>query len=333
MERNLTDPFGRRITYLRMSLTDRCDLRCFYCMAERMVFLPKEQLLTLEELARLADAFIARGVRKIRLTGGEPLVRKGFMQLVHHLSSHLKANRIDEIALTTNATQLARYAQDLKDAGVKRINVSLDSLDPQKFNQITRGGDLSKVLEGIEAGRKAGLKLKINTVALKQDNMDEIPAMIEWAHARDMDMTLIEVMPLGDTGETRFDQYIPLSVIRDTLEQRWTLADTPASTGGPARYVDIAQTGGRLGFISPLSHNFCASCNRVRVTCTGKLFMCLGQNDQADLRGALRGGNGATELDAILDEAIGRKPEHHDFEINKSSSSGEMQRHMSVTGG
>lgn len=333
MERNLIDPYGRTITYLRLSLTDRCDLRCFYCMAEHMVFVPKKELLTLEELAQVADAFIARGVRKIRLTGGEPLVRKDFMKLVHHLSTHLEQGRLDEIALTTNATQLGTYAQGLKDAGVERINVSLDSLNPQTFKHITRNGDLSKVLTGIESALAVGLKLKLNTVALKQDNMDEIPDMIRWAHARNMDMTLIEVMPMGDTGENRFDQYIPLTEIRETLDSQWTLTDTPHRTGGPARYVDIAQTGGRLGFISPLSHNFCASCNRVRVTCTGKLFMCLGQNDQVDLRAALRENNDLETLDACLDRAIGRKPEHHDFAITSEETAGEMRRHMSVTGG
>lgn len=333
MTRMLTDPFGRTITYLRMSLTDRCDLRCFYCMAENMVFLPKKELLTLEELARLADGFIARGVRKIRLTGGEPLVRKGFMQLVDHLSTSLEKGRLDEITLTTNATQLVRFAQDLKNAGVERINVSLDSINPLKFKKITRGGDLAQVLDGIGAAQAAGLKVKINTVALKQSNLEEIPAMVAWAHSLNMDMTLIEVMPMGDTGENRFDQYIPLTEIRTQLEKGWTLSDNTTSTGGPARYVDIAQTGGRLGFINPLSHNFCASCNRVRVTCTGQLYMCLGQNDQADLRAVLRGENPDTELNRVLDEAIGRKAEHHDFDIKKSKTTGEMPRHMSVTGG
>ena len=331
MNSNLTDGFGRNITYLRLSLTDRCDLRCFYCMAEKMVFLPKKDLLSLEELAKLSDGFIARGVRKIRLTGGEPLVRKGFMTLVNHLSGHLNAGRLDEIALTTNATQLHKFAQPLKDAGVKRVNISLDSLRPLAFNRITRGGNLTRVLEGIDAGLDAGLKLKINTVALKNDNADEIPAMAQWAHARGIDMTLIEVMPMGDTGENRFDQYIPLLEIREKLEQKWTLTDTPETTGGPARYVDIAETGGRLGFISPLSHNFCASCNRVRVTCTGKLYMCLGQDDNADLRAALRG-DGPT-LDHVLDDAIGRKPERHDFEIRRAAKAEGPARHMSVTGG
>lgn len=329
----LTDPFGRTITYLRLSLTDRCDLRCFYCMAEHMVFLPKKELLTLEELGQVADAFIDRGVRKIRLTGGEPLVRKNFMTLVNHLSEHLHAGRLDEIALTTNATQLARYAKDLKAAGVERVNVSLDSLDPHTFNRVTRGGNIQQVVSGIDSALEAGLKLKINTVALKNDNADQIPDMIEWAHQKNMDMTLIEVMPLGETGEDRFDQYIPLTAIRDQLEQKWTLTDSPDSTGGPSRYTDIAETGGRLGFISPLSHNFCASCNRVRVTCTGQLYMCLGQNDNADLRAALRGSDDVSALDAILDEAIGRKPEKHDFEIERRNAEPAVPRHMSVTGG
>lgn len=333
MEQNLIDPYGRHITYLRMSLTDRCDLRCFYCMSEHMVFVPKKELLTLEELAQLADAFIARGVRKIRLTGGEPLVRKDFMKLVHHLSAHLEHGRLDEVALTTNATQLAKYAQGLKDAGVERINVSLDSLQPDTFKQITRGGDLSKVVAGIDAALDVGLRLKLNTVALKQSNQHEIPDMIQWAHARNMAQTLIEVMPMGDTGENRFDQYVPLAEIRETLERKWTLSENAMRTGGPARYVDIAETGGRLGFISPLSHNFCASCNRVRVTCTGKLFMCLGQSDQMDLRAALRGENPDDVLNTCLDQAIGRKPEHHDFAITSDKTAGEMRRHMSVTGG
>lgn len=331
--RNLTDPFGRHVTYLRLSLTDRCDLRCFYCMAEKMQFLPRKDLLTLEELGHVADAFIARGVRKIRLTGGEPLVRKDFMKVVDHLSTHLQAGRLDEIALTTNATQLHRFAQPLKDAGVSRINISLDSLDPHAFNRITRGGNITQVMDGIDAALDAGLKLKINTVALKNDNADDIPDMINWAHSKGMGLSLIEVMPLGETGEDRFDQYIPLTAIRDSLEQKWTLIDTPETTGGPSRYVDIKETGGRLGFISPLSHNFCATCNRVRVTCTGQLFMCLGQDDNADLRAALRGPNGIAALDPILDEAIGRKPEKHEFEIDRRRSAPAVARHMSVTGG
>ncbi len=332
MNQILTDSFGRNIEYLRLSLTDRCDLRCFYCMAEHMIFLPKKDLLSLEELGIVADAFIERGVRKIRLTGGEPLVRKDFLTLVKHLSNHLNAGRIDEIALTTNATQLHKFAKPLKDLGVKRINVSLDSLDPLAFNRITRGGNLTRVLEGIDAGLQAGLKLKINTVALKNDNADDIPNMVAWAHKRAMDMTLIEVMPMGDTGEDRFEQFIPLSEIRDILERRWALKDTAETTGGPARYVQIAETGGRLGFISPLTKNFCAGCNRVRITCTGKLYMCLGHGAHVDLRNAIRVG-GSDALDNALDEAMINKPEKHDFEIRKTGNTSGTTRHMSVTGG
>ncbi len=333
MSFDLTDPFGRKITYLRLSLTDRCDLRCFYCMAEFMTFLPKKDILTLEELCQISDAFIARGVRKIRLTGGEPLVRKGFMSLVDHLAVHLDAGRLDEITLTTNATQLARYANDLKNAGLKRVNISLDSLDPQTFSRITRGGKLESVLAGIEAGLDAGLHLKINTVALKNDNASEIPQMVAWAHAQGMDMTLIEVMPMGETGENRLNQFIPLTEIRQHLESQWDLIDTDDNTGGPARYVNISQTEGRLGFISPLSRNFCSGCNRVRVTCTGKIYMCLGQNDHADLKAALREPNGVEALDHLLDEAIGRKPERHNFEIKHPDNPSTSPRHMSVTGG
>ncbi|MCF6274283.1 MAG: GTP 3',8-cyclase MoaA [Robiginitomaculum sp.] len=332
MSRVLTDSFGRSVTYLRLSLTDRCDLRCFYCMAEQMVFLPKKDLLSLEELGQVADAFIARGVRKIRLTGGEPLVRKDFLTLVEHLSGHLNAGRLDEVTLTTNATQLHRFAGRLKSLGVKRINVSLDSLDPLAFNRITRGGNLTRVLEGIDAGLSAGLKLKINTVVLKNDNADDIPNMVTWAHERGMDMTLIEVMPMGDTGEDRFDQFIPVSEIRNNLEKKWALHETAETTGGPARYVNIAETGGRLGFISPLSKNFCAGCNRVRVTCTGKLYMCLGHGAHVDLREALRVG-GAETLDFALNQAMINKPEKHDFEIKKSGNKSGTTRHMSATGG
>lgn len=332
MNQILTDSFGRDITYLRLSLTDRCDLRCFYCMAEHMVFLPKKDLLSLEELGHVADAFIARGVRKIRLTGGEPLVRKDFLTLVAHLSKHLDAGRIDEITLTTNATQLHRFANPLKKLGVERINISLDSLDPLVFNRITRGGNLTRVLEGIDAGLAAGLQLKINTVALKNDNAAEIPDMIAWAHERGMDITLIEVMPMGDTGEDRLDQFVPLTEIRDNLEQRWALQDTAETTGGPARYVHIAETDGRLGFISPLTKNFCAGCNRVRITCTGKLYMCLGHGAHIDLREALRVG-GPAALNRALDQAMINKPEKHDFEIKKSGNTSGTERHMSVTGG
>ncbi len=332
MTQHLQDRFGRRVTYLRLSLTDRCDLRCFYCMAEHMVFLPRKDLLSLEELGRVCDAFIARGVRKIRLTGGEPLVRKDFLTLVAHLSEHRQAGRLDEIALTTNATQLHRYAAALKTLGVQRVNVSLDSLDAQTFNRITRGGNLTRVLDGIEAGLDAGLKIKINTVALKHDNAGEIPDMIAWAHGRGMDLTLIEVMPMGETGYDRLDQFIPLGEIRARLERDWTLEHLSESTGGPSRYVRIKETGGRLGFISPLTQNFCAGCNRVRVSCTGKLYMCLGHETSVDLRQAIRSGQPGA-LDAALDRAMIAKPEKHEFAIKKRGHPPTLTRHMSVTGG
>jgi cyclic pyranopterin phosphate synthase len=302
-------------------------------MSEHMVFLPKKDLLSLEELGQVCDAFIARGVTKIRLSGGEPLVRKDFMTLVHHLSTYLDSGQLKELTLTTNATQLTRFAKPLKDAGVKRLNVSLDTLDPLMFNRITRGGNVTRVLEGIDAALEAGLKIKINTVVLKNENADILPDMIDWAHKKNIDMSLIEVMPMGETGENRLDQYIPLLEIRDQLEKRWTLTDTDFTTGGPSRYVDIEETGGRLGFISPLSHNFCATCNRVRVTCTGKLYMCLGQNENADLRASLRREHGAPTLNQTLDAAIGRKPEKHNFEITEDNNDAELPRHMSVTGG
>src|SRR6516165_3404930 len=284
----MTDPFGRSISYLRVSVTDRCDLRCFYCMSEDMTFLPKIDLLTLEELDRLCSAFIARGVRKLRLTGGEPLVRRGIMTLFATLSRHLSAGRLDELTLTTNGSQLAKYAAELAAHGVRRINVSLDTLDPDKFRTITRWGALNDVLAGIDAAQTAGLKIKINAVALKGVNEDELPELMTWAHCRGMDLTLIEVMPLGEIGEGRLDQYLPLSLVRARLSERYSLEDLNYRTGGPARYVRVAETGGRLGFITPLTHNFCESCNRVRVTCTGTLYMCLGQEDAADLRAPLR---------------------------------------------
>ncbi len=329
--KKLTDNYGRNINYIRLSLTDRCDLRCFYCMAEQMVFLPKKDLLSLEELAQICDAFITRGVRKIRLTGGEPLVRKGFLVLVERLSKHLQAGRIDEIALTTNATQLQRFAKPLKKLGVKRINVSLDSLEADNFKKITRGGDLAQVLSGIHSALEAGIKVKINTVALKNDNASEIKNIIEWAHGLGMDISLIEVMPMGDTGYDRIEQYIPLSEIKSALDQFWTLENIDYNTGGPSRYVKIGETGGRLGFISPLSHNFCESCNRVRITCTGKIYMCLGHGAYIDLRAALRSGV-AGALDEALDKAMLAKPQRHEFEI-KTNKKPELKRHMSVTGG
>ncbi|MGA2892053.1 MAG: GTP 3',8-cyclase MoaA [Xanthobacteraceae bacterium] len=329
----LVDPFGRTISYLRVSVTDRCDFRCVYCMAENMAFLPKVEVLSLEELDRLCSAFVARGVRKLRLTGGEPLVRRDIMTLVGSLSRHLRSGHLDELTLTTNGSQLAKYAADLKTAGVKRINVSLDTLDADKFRAITRWGSLDRVLEGIDAAQAAGLKIKINTVALRGVNDDEFPALIEWAHGRDMDLTVIEVMPLGEIGEGRLDQYLPLSLVRGKLAERFRLDEIDYRTGGPARYVRVAETGGRLGFITPLTHNFCESCNRVRVTCTGMLYMCLGQEDSADLRKPLRASEGNDLLYAAIDEAIGRKPKGHDFIIDRRHKRPALARHMSVTGG
>jgi cyclic pyranopterin phosphate synthase len=329
----LTDPFGRTITYLRVSVTDRCDLRCVYCMAEDMTFLPKAEVLTLEELDRLCSAFVARGVRKLRLTGGEPLVRKNVMSLFGSLSRHLKSGDLDELTLTTNGTQLARYADELASYGVKRINVSVDTLDPAKFKAATRWGDLTKVLEGIAAARKAGLRIKINAVALKGVNEHEIDELIRWTHGSGMDLTLIETMPLGDIGADRTDQYLPLSEVRRDLAKRWTLTDLPLKTGGPARYVQIGETGGRLGFITPLTHNFCESCNRVRVTCTGTLYMCLGQHDKADLRAPLRASEADDLLQTAIEEAISRKPKGHDFIIDRQHQKPAVSRHMSVTGG
>ena len=329
----LVDPFGRTITYLRVSVTDRCDFRCVYCMAENMAFLPKADLLSLEELDRLCSAFIARGVRKLRLTGGEPLVRRGIMTLLASLSRHLAGGALDELTLTTNGSQLPKYAHELASHGVRRINVSLDTLDADKFRAITRWGELSKVLAGIDAAQAAGLKIKINAVALKGVNEDEFPALIGWAHGRGMELTLIEVMPLGDVGEARLEQYLPLSIVRARLSERFTLNDSDYRTGGPARYVTVAETGGRLGFITPLTHNFCESCNRVRVTCTGTLYMCLGQEDAADLRTPLRASQGNERLHAAITEAISRKPKGHDFIIDRRHQRPALARHMSVTGG
>jgi cyclic pyranopterin phosphate synthase len=329
----LVDPFGRAITYLRVSVTDRCDFRCVYCMAENMTFLPKADVLTLEELDRLCSAFITRGVRKLRLTGGEPLVRRGIMTLIASLSRHLRSGELDELTLTTNGSQLAKYAEEIKAHGVRRINVSLDTLDADKFRAITRWGALDKVLAGIDAAQAAGLKIKINAVALKGVNDDEFPDLIEWAHGRGMDLTLIEVMPLGEIGEGRLEQYLPLSMVRARLSERYRLEDLDFRTGGPARYVRVAETGGLLGFITPLTHNFCESCNRVRLTCTGTLYMCLGQEDAADLRKPLRASpDNAPVFDAI-DEAIARKPKGHDFIIDRHHKRPALARHMSVTGG
>jgi GTP 3',8-cyclase len=329
----MTDPFGRTIKYLRVSVTDRCDLRCFYCMSEDMTFLPKSDLLSLEELDRLCSAFIAKGVRKLRLTGGEPLVRRNVMSLVQSLSRHLRTGALDELTLTTNGSQLEKFAAELKDAGVRRINVSLDTLDPTKFRAITRWGDLDKVLRGIEAALATGLKLKINAVALKNMNEDEIPSLMEWAHNKDMDLTLIEVMPMGDIGEGRIDQYLPLSLLRARLAARYTLTDLPDDTGGPARYVRVSETGGRLGFITPMTHNFCESCNRVRITCTGTLHTCLGHEDASDLRKPLRASSDDVLLAAAIDRAIGLKPKGHDFIIDRRHNRPSVSRHMSVTGG
>jgi cyclic pyranopterin phosphate synthase len=329
----MTDPFGRSISYLRVSVTDRCDLRCFYCMSEDMTFLPKADLLTLEELDRLCSAFIAKGVRKLRLTGGEPLVRRNVMGLVRSLSRHLATGALDELTLTTNGSLLAKYAQELADCGVKRINVSLDTLDPAKFRAITRWGDIVKVQAGIEAALSAGLKVKINAVALKGLNEDEIPSLMQWAHGKGMDLTLIEVMPMGDIGEGRIDQYVPLSLLRAKLATNYTLSDLPDDTGGPARYVRVGETGGRLGFITPMTHNFCESCNRVRITCTGTIHTCLGHEDATDLRAPLRAAADNALLNAAIDSAIGTKPKGHDFIIDRRHKGPSVSRHMSVTGG
>jgi cyclic pyranopterin phosphate synthase len=331
--RPLVDPFSRAITYLRVSVTDRCDFRCVYCMSEHMAFLPKADLLTLEELDRLCSAFVAKGVRKLRLTGGEPLVRRGIMTLVSSLSRHLSSGALDELTLTTNGSQLAKYANELKACGVERLNVSLDTLDPDKFRAITRWGELDKVIAGIDAAQAAGLKLKINAVALKGVNEDELADMLAWANGRGMDMTVIEVMPLGDIGQERVDQYLPLSMVRARLAERYTLEDIDYRTGGPARYVRVKETGGRLGFITPMTHNFCESCNRVRLTCTGTLYMCLGQEDAADLRKPLRASESNEALNAAIENAIARKPKGHDFIIDRRHQRPALSRHMSVTGG
>ena len=329
----MIDPFGRTVTYLRISVTDRCDFRCTYCMAEDMTFLPKRDLLTLEELDRLATVFIEKGVRKLRLTGGEPLVRKNILHLIEQLSRHLRSGALEELTLTTNGSQLSRHAGALAAAGIRRINVSLDTLEPDKFRQITRWGDLGRVMEGINAALDAGISVKINTVALKGLNAEEIPEMLRWAHGRGMDMTVIETMPMGEIDEDRTDQYLPLSQLRAKLESQFTLRDIPFRTGGPARYVEVAETGGRLGFITPMTHNFCESCNRVRLTCTGTLYLCLGQDDAADLRAALRASDDNAIVSAAIDEAITRKPKGHDFVIDRRNNRPAVQRHMSVTGG
>lgn len=330
----LIDPFGRTVDYLRVSVTDRCDLRCVYCMAERQTFLPKAEVLSIEELDRLCSTFIGLGTRRLRLTGGEPLVRRGFMQLVEGLSRHLRSGALDELTLTTNGTRLGEFAGELARLGVRRVNVSLDSLDSEVFGRVTRGGDLFKVLGGIDAAQDAGLKVKINTVALKTDNARDLPKIIAWAHAKAMDITLIETMPLGEIDEDRTDQYLPLTEVRRELESFWTLTPLPDRTAGPARYDLIKETGGRIGFITPLSHNFCETCNRVRVTCTGTLFMCLGQEDQADLRAPLRAHpNDNGPLTAAIREALTRKPKGHDFKIERRGERPAVARTMSTTGG
>ena len=338
----LLDPFGRPITYLRVSVTDRCDFRCVYCMAEDMTFLPKSEIMSLEETETLCRRFMAIGTRKIRLTGGEPLVRRNIISLIRNLGAEVKNGNLDELTITTNGSQLYKMADMLYDAGVRRLNVSVDTLDPDKFRAITRWGDLTKVLEGIKAAQAAGLAVKLNTVALKGVNEDELEDMLAWCGDQGIDMTIIEVMPMGDIGgEDRLDQYLPLSLVRTRLSRRFTLQEIPYRTGGPARYVQIAETGQKLGFITPLTHNFCESCNRVRLTCTGMLYMCLGQDDSANLRDVLRGVRGKDgigedwidALDAAILEAISRKPKGHDFIIDRDHNSPAVARHMSVTGG
>jgi cyclic pyranopterin phosphate synthase len=329
----MIDPFGRHITYLRLSVTDRCDFRCVYCMSEHMSFLPKTELLTLEELERVSMAFVAKGVERLRITGGEPLVRRNVISLFDRLGAQIGKSNLKEVTLTTNGSQLSRFARDLVSSGVKRINISLDTRDADKFRDITRWGDLSKVLQGIDAADAAGLKIKINTVALKGVNEDEIADLVQWAHGRGFDFTLIETMPLGEIDGDRMDQYLPLSLVRANLARQFTLEDSDYRTGGPARYVRVAETGGRLGFITPLTHNFCESCNRVRLTCTGTLYMCLGQNDAADLRAPLRASSDDELLHGAIDAAIGRKPKGHDFIIDRRHSAPALERHMSLTGG
>jgi GTP 3',8-cyclase len=327
------DPFGRAISYVRISVTDRCDFRCVYCMAEDMTFLPKADLLTLEELDRLASTFVALGVRKIRLTGGEPLVRRNVMWLVGQLGRHVASGALDELTLTTNGSQLERFAGDLVRAGVRRVNVSLDTLDRDRFAAITRWGRFDKVMAGIEAAKSAGLSVKINAVALKGVNEDELDRMVAWCGAEGFDLTLIETMPLGDIDGDRTEQYLPMSVVRARLAERWSLTDIPFRTGGPARYVRVEETGGRLGFITPLTHNFCESCNRVRVTCTGTMYMCLGQEDAADLRGPLRASESDEPVKDAIRAGIARKPKGHDFVIDRRHNRPAVGRHMSVTGG
>jgi len=330
--RPMTDPFGRTIRYLRVSVTDRCDLRCVYCMSEDMAFLPKREVLSLEELDRLCNAFIRLGTTKIRITGGEPLVRRNVMSLFERLGSRIGSG-LRELTLTTNGTQLERYAEPLFSAGVRRVNVSLDTLDPARFAAITRRGDIGKTLAGIFAAKAAGLAVKINAVALRGVNEDEIDDMVAWCGSHGFDLCLIETMPLGDIEGDRTAQYLPLSLVRSRLRRRWTLTETDYRTGGPARYVSVPETGRRIGFITPMTHNFCESCNRVRLTCTGTLYMCLGQEDAADLRAVLRSGATDRELDDAILSAIRRKPKGHDFIIDRRHQAPALARHMSVTGG
>src|SRR5277367_4622315 len=330
----MIDPFGRTISYLRVSVTDRCDFRCVYCMAEEMSFLPKRELLTLEELDRVCSAFVRLGVRKLRLTGGEPLVRRDIMTLFRSLGRQIDTGALDELTLTTNGSQLARYAGELADCGVRRVNVSVDTLDPAKFTEITRRGRLEVVLDGLAAAKAAGLAVKINTVALRGVNEDELDDLVSWCGDQGFDLVLIEVMPMGDIGgENRLEQYLPLSLVRARLQRHWTLDDSDYRTGGPARYATVRETGGRVGFITPLTHNFCESCNRVRLTCTGTLYMCLGQEDAADLRAPLRASEGDALIDDAIQAAIARKPKGHDFVIDRRHHGPAVARHMSVTGG
>jgi cyclic pyranopterin phosphate synthase len=331
----LIDPFARAITYLRVSVTDRCDFRCVYCMSENMTFLPKKELLTLEELDRMCSTFIGLGVQKLRITGGEPLVRRNIMSFFQAMSRHLDSGALQELTLTTNGSQLEKFAQPLADAGVRRINVSLDTLDPDRFAEITRWGRLDQVLRGIDAAQAAGLRVKINTVALKGFNEDELFTLTDWCASRDIDLTFIEVMPMGDIGnENRLGQYWSLKDMRVRLRERFTLTDLPESTGGPARYVRLEETGQKLGFITPLTHNFCESCNRVRLTCTGELYMCLGQEDMADLRAPLRDWPDSNRpLEEAIRAAISLKPKGHDFDYSRQALDGQMTRHMSHTGG
>jgi len=331
---DMIDPFGRAVTYLRVSVTDRCDFRCVYCMSENMTFLPKAEILSLEELDRVCSAFIDLGVKKLRLTGGEPLVRRNIMSLFRSLSRHLVSGALNELTVTTNGSQLTKYADELAGLGVKRVNVSLDTLDPHKFSAITRWGRLDQVKAGLAAAKAAGLGVKINTVALKGVNDDEFDKLVAWCGDEGFDLTFIEVMPMGDIGgEDRVDQYLPLSALRANLREKWTLEEIDHNTGGPARYVRVRETGGRIGFITPLTHNFCESCNRVRLTCTGTLYMCLGQEDAADLRAPVRASDDDAALTAAIREAITRKPRGHDFIIDRDHNRPAVTRHMSVTGG